>query len=129
MHRAITRVFVPASLAVGLLGGCTLDSPYTPATGAVVGENNPRVVEYSNGRYQLYGDGSTASPYYWVWIPAGTTPPAPPALPATRVVTSSTTDGRYQLYGDGTTSSPYYWVWVPAGRTVAPPPPPPPRRP
>jgi hypothetical protein len=128
MHRAITRVFVPAALAVGVLSGCTLNSPYTPATGAVVGDNHPRIVEHPNGRYQLYGDGSAAAPYYWVWMPAGTTPPSPPALPAGRVVTSSATDGRYQLYGDGTTSSPYYWVWVPAGRTVVPPPPPP-RRP
>jgi hypothetical protein len=35
------------------------------------------------GRYELYGDGTTRAPYYWVWIPAGgvTVPPPPPAIP------------------------------------------------
>ena len=129
MHRAITRILVPATLAVGVLSGCAIQDPtYPPTTGAVLNApTQPRTIEYSNGKYQLYGDGSTASPYYWVWIPAGTNPPAPPALPPQRVATAST-DGRYQLYGDGSTSSPYYWVWVPAGSSVVPPPPPPPRR-
>ena len=31
--------------------------------------------------YQLYGEGTTASPYYWVWVPAGTTVVPPPPLP------------------------------------------------
>ena len=38
----------------------------------------------TEGRYQLYGEGTTASPYYWVWVPAGTTvvpPPPPPRRP------------------------------------------------
>jgi hypothetical protein len=128
MHRAITRILVPATFAVGVLSGCAVQDPaYPPTTGAVLGGSGPRTVEYPGGKYQLYGDGSTASPYYWVWIPAGTNPPAPPPLPSTRVATAAT-EGRYQLYGDGSTSSPYYWVWVPAGTTVVPPPPPP-RRP
>lgn len=40
-----------------------------------------RVVAYPNGRWLLYGDGTVAAPYAWVWIPAGTTPPpsSPPA--------------------------------------------------
>ena len=131
MHRAIqrsTRLVVPASLAVALLGGCTMapDSTYTPTTGAVLGGSSSTVVEYPGGRYQLYGDGTTASPHYWVWVPAGSTPAPPPPLPSR--VASATSQGRYQLYGDGTTASPYYWVWVPAGTTVVPPPPPP-RRP
>jgi len=127
MHRAITRVLVPATLAVGVLSGCAMQDPtYPPTTGAVLGAS-PRTVEHPGGRYHLYGDGSTASPYYWVWIPAGTSPPAPPPLPPGRVAAAAT-DGRYQLYGDGSSSSPYYWVWVPAGTTVVPPPPPP-RRP
>ena len=129
MHRAITRLLVPATLAVGVLSGCAMQDPaYPPTTGAVLNAPGPRTVEYSNGKYQLYGDGTTSAPYYWVWIPAGTNPPAPPALPPTRVATAAT-DGRYQLYGDGTSSSPYYWVWVPAGSATVPPPPPPPRRP
>jgi len=126
MHRAITRVLVPASLAVGLLAGCTVQDPAYPPASTGFGAPGPRIVEHPGGRYQLYGDGSSASPHYWVWIPAGTNPPAPPALP-TRVATSAT-EGRYQLHGDGSSASPYYWVWVPAGTTVVPPPPPP-RRP
>jgi hypothetical protein len=129
MHRAITRILVPATLAVGVLSGCAVQDPtYPPTTGAVLGSPGPRTVEYPGGRYQLYGDGTSAAPYYWVWVPAGTNPPPPPALPSTRVASSTATEGRYQLYGDGSTSSPYYWVWVPAGTTVVPPPPPP-RRP
>jgi hypothetical protein len=131
MHREIQRpmrILVPASLAVILLGGCAMQEPtYPPTKGAVLGDSSPTVVEYPGGRYQLYGDGTTASPHYWVWVPAGSTPTAPPPLPPTRVATATST-GRYQLYGDGTTASPYYWVWVPAGTTVVPPPPPP-RRP
>lgn len=128
MYRAITRVLVPATVAISALAGCAIQDPtYPPTTGAVLGGSSPRTVDYPGGRYQLYGDGSSAAPYYWVWIPAGANPPSPPPLPPTRVA-SAATDGRYQLYGDGTTSSPYYWVWVPAGSTVVPPPPPP-RRP
>jgi len=49
-----------------------------------------RVVQYSNGRYELLGDG-LAVPYHWVWVPAlppvppppppAVSPPAPPAPP------------------------------------------------
>jgi hypothetical protein len=39
------------------------------------------VVTYPEGRWQLYGDGRN-SQYYWVWIPSGVTPPAPPLPPA-----------------------------------------------
>jgi len=41
-----------------------------------------RVVTYPEGRYQLYGDG-TSTPYYWVWVPTGasTVPPPPPPVP------------------------------------------------
>jgi hypothetical protein len=123
-----SRILVCAILAVGAFAGCTVQDPaYTPASGATL-SSAPTTVEYSTGRYQLYGDGSSASPYYWVWIPKGTNPPNPPPLPSTTVV-SSTSQGRYQLYGDGTSASPYYWVWVPAGTTTVVPPPPPPRRP
>ncbi len=119
---------IPASLAVTLLGGCAWQDPYTPAPGAVGGgSSSSRTVEYPGGRYQLYGEGTTSSPYYWAWIPAGATPPAPPPLPPGRVAAVAS-ESRYQLYGDGTSASPYYYVWVPAGATVIAPPPPP-RRP
>src|SRR5215469_7900479 len=131
MYGVNTRGIVPATIGAALLsgaallGGCGWQEPGTPVQGAVLGANNPRTVDYPGGRYQLYGDGTTSSPYYWVWIPAGTSPPPPPALPGNQVAMS--TGGRYQLYGNGTTSSPYYYVWIPAGTTVVPPPPPPPR--
>jgi hypothetical protein len=48
--------------------------PATPTGTAVVPSD--RLV-YPEGRWQLYGDGGSI-PYYWVWIPSGTTPPAPP---------------------------------------------------
>ena len=72
-------------------------------------------------------------PYYWVWIPAGMTPPAPyPSAAGTVVVASAPvsdrvvyTDGRWQLYGDGKVT-PFYWVWIPTGRTAALYPAPPP---
>src|SRR5213593_2985409 len=50
--------------------------PAPPVTSAVPSD---RVV-YPEGRGQHYGDGG-ATPYYWVWIPSGTTPPTPPIPP------------------------------------------------
>jgi len=92
----------------------------------------PTVVNYAEGRYQLYGD--AGSGYYWVWIPTGTTayaPPLPPAVPrGTNVVLTPAqrqvvySNGHYELYGDGTNG--YYWAWIPSG--VTPPAPPPPWR-
>jgi meiotically up-regulated gene 157 (Mug157) protein len=81
----LLRVIIPATLAIAVLGGCTVQEPtYPPTRGAVLGDNTPRTVDYPNGRYQLYGDGTTASPYYWAWIPAGSSPPAPPPIPPAR---------------------------------------------
>jgi len=92
----------------------------------------PTMINYAEGRYQLYGD--AGSGYYWVWIPAGATTtiayPAPPAVPRTNVVLTTAQrqviypEGRYELYGDATTG--YYWAWIPNG--VSPPTPPPPWR-
>jgi hypothetical protein len=94
-----------------------------------------RVVTHPGGRYELRGEGTARSPYYWVWIPTGTMVATVPALPATpqAVVTAPAQrvvaypEGQYVLAGDGTAASPYYWVWVPTG-TTAPTPPPAPRR-
>jgi hypothetical protein len=77
------------------------------------------VYTYPQGRYELRGHGTAASPYYWVWIPAGAQvqviPPAPPlpmpGQPVQRVYTYP--EGRYELRGDGTATSPYSWVWIP----------------
>jgi hypothetical protein len=77
-----------ALVAAGTIGGCVYRTEKTvpassPATTVVVTPGQ-RTVTYPQGRYELYGDGTT-TPYYWVWIPAGTTslptPPPPPRVP------------------------------------------------
>lgn len=139
-------------LGTAALGGCVTAQEPVPTVSSstvVVSSAAPvqRAYTYREGRYELRGDGTTASPYYWVWIPAGATVatvPAPPvvvqqevvpsASPPTLVVTPAAPQrlyaypqGRYELRGDGTAFSPYYWVWIPTGATVVPPPPPLPR--
>jgi hypothetical protein len=52
-----------------------------PAPPVVAQVPTTQVVTYPEGRWTLYGDGSTASPHYWVWVPAGASPPAPPPIP------------------------------------------------
>jgi hypothetical protein len=72
------------------VGGCAYQaepriapaaSPPTTTTVVVTSPVSQRVVNYSTGRYELYGDG-ISTPYYWVWIPAGTMIPAPPPPPS-----------------------------------------------
>src|SRR5262245_30535121 len=108
----------------------------TAATSVVVApapsSGYPTVINYAEGRYQLYGD--AGSGYYWMWIPIGATAitaPAPPAVPrGTNVVLAPAQrqvvypEGRYELYGDANNG--YYWAWIPSG--VTPPAPPPPWR-
>ena len=139
-HSARLALVVP--LAVGSLAGCVASTEPTATTtyGTTTTYGNVnRTVLYANGRYQLYGDG-TSTPYYWAWIPTGgniaNAPPPAPAIPVVApttvappntVVTTMAVpgaSGQYQLYGNGTTQ-PYYWVWVPAGTTPPPPPLPP----
>lgn len=94
VHSTIGRpgsaaVLAIALVAAGTLGGCvyrsekTVPAASSPATTVVVTPAQ-RTVTYPEGRYELYGDGRT-TPYYWVWIPAGTTgvptPPPPPRTP------------------------------------------------
>jgi len=81
------RVGAAIALVVTLASGCTVAHATPPAaapaalpTSAITSDQ--RVVAYPHGRWLLYGDGSTASPYTWVWVPTGATPP-PPA-PAAR---------------------------------------------
>ena len=81
---------VAAAIAVmgaTLLGGCgarttvlPAASPPTTTTVVVTSPAGQRVVNYPSGRYELYGDGMN-TPYYWVWIPAGSMLPAPPPPP------------------------------------------------
>jgi hypothetical protein len=87
------------------------------------------VSQAAGGRWEMRGAGTTASPYYWVWIPTGTTivTTTPPPIP--QVVVTSTepqvvtvSEGRWQLYGDGSRDRPYTWYWVPRGVNAPPPP-------
>ncbi|HEY7041976.1 MAG TPA: hypothetical protein VID28_24100 [Methylomirabilota bacterium] len=58
-----------------------VQAPPPPPTTVVAQVPTDRVVTYPEGRWTLYGDGTTAAPHYWVWVPAGTAPPPPPPLP------------------------------------------------
>ncbi len=74
-----------AAAAAIALGGCVYRTERTtpaasPPTTVVVQSQPSRTVTYPEGRWELYGDGKTV-PYYWVWVPAGTTPAAPPPPP------------------------------------------------
>ena len=73
-------VMTPAPQPVVVPAPATAPAPpVRPATTAVVSQSD-RTYTFTEGRWQLYGDGG-ATPYYWVWIPSGTTPPAPPMPP------------------------------------------------
>ena len=133
------RVALLVPMTAAVLAGCAPNT--TPVVGApaapvATSTSDPRMVMYPAGRYQLIGDGTAASPYYWVWVPTGASavpaPPIPvPAVPAIVIVPTAPErvvahqQGQYKLYGDGSTVNPYYWVWVPAGQN----PPAPPRLP
>jgi hypothetical protein len=84
----------PAALAaimlvVGTSGlaGCVYSREVTrekPVPSNVVVSTQPvqHVYTYPDGRYELHGDGTASSPYYWVWIPSGVqSVPAPPPPP------------------------------------------------
>jgi hypothetical protein len=78
-------VLTGTALLIGAsVSGCIYRSEtekVVPTPTAVVVQPAERVVSYPEGRWQLYGDGSSTSPHYWAWVPAGSTPPPPPPLP------------------------------------------------
>ncbi len=55
-------------------------NPYPPNPVAIA-RPSQRVYAYADGRYELRGDGTSASPYSWEWIPTGAQPATPPPLP------------------------------------------------
>jgi hypothetical protein len=73
------RVTTPANPPTTVVTTAPSASP--PTTVIVTPSPGQRVVTYPEGRYELYGSGTGASPYYWVWIPTGVTAPTPPPLP------------------------------------------------
>ena len=88
MQNRLIGMSLIALTATGLLSGCVyrerVASPAAspPTTVVVTPSPGQRVVTYPEGRYELYGNGTASSPYYWVWIPSGVTAfPPPPPLP------------------------------------------------
>jgi hypothetical protein len=88
-NRLLATSLLVLSGAVAL-GGCIYREKAVPAaspatTVVVAPSATDRVVTYPEGRYELRGDGTMSSPYYWVWIPSGTVsvpnPPPPPRTP------------------------------------------------
>jgi len=83
------RLVVPALLLLtgsGGLSGCVYKekervATTTPPPAVVMTQPGQRVYTYPEGRYELYGAGTSAQPYYWVWIPAGSQAVPPPPLP------------------------------------------------
>jgi hypothetical protein len=72
------RVAFLGPFAAAVLGGCAPNT--TPVVGGpsapvATSTADPRMVTYPEGRYQLIGDGTAASPYYWVWVPTGAAAP------------------------------------------------------
>src|SRR5262245_31361726 len=83
----MARRWALAMVLLVLVGGCagrrTVSEPadtHPAASPASPIASHQRVVAYPHGRWLLYGDGSAASPYTWVWVPTGATPQssAPP---------------------------------------------------
>src|SRR5262249_55507628 len=84
----MARRWALAMVLLVLVGGCAgrrtvSDEPaetQPAASPASTIGSHQRVVAYPHGRWLLYGDGSAGSPYTWVWVPTGATPPpsAPP---------------------------------------------------
>src|SRR5262245_30740274 len=56
-------------------------APPPPAAPPAASTRPDRVVMRPDGRWELFGQGTTDSPYYWVWVPAGAVPSSPPPVP------------------------------------------------
>ncbi len=73
-------------VCTGVLTGCfsyTSKETTRATPGSTVVVHQPqRVFTYPDGRYELHGDGTASTPYYWVWVPSGVQGvPNPPPLP------------------------------------------------
>ena len=68
-------------LVMMLLTGCVSSRPVSTAPppaalpAAAAAEPAQRTLAYPHGQWILYGAGTTRSPYAWVWVPTGATPP------------------------------------------------------
>jgi hypothetical protein len=87
MTRALARTATLLVVCAIGFAGCVYSTKetekVTPNPSAVVMQSPQRVYNYPEGRYELQGNGTASSPYYWVWIPAGarSVPPPPPLPP------------------------------------------------
>ena len=77
---------IPTNQAAVVVAGVPTNQPAVVVQPGVAGvaptvvAPPPQTVAAGNGRYQLYGNGTT-QPYYWAWVPNGVTVPPPPPLP------------------------------------------------
>ena len=67
-------------LAMTLITGCVVSRPLATAPPpaalpSAVAAPSQRTLAYPHGQWILYGDGTMRSPYAWVWVPTGATPP------------------------------------------------------
>jgi hypothetical protein len=67
-------VWVPA----GVVMTTTAPPPVPQVVVTSAPSPTPQVLTTNDGRWQLYGDGTTARPHIWVWTPRGANPPPPP---------------------------------------------------
>ena len=68
-------------LLMTLLTGCVSSRPVSTvpppaALPAAVASPSQRALSYPNGQWILFGNGTPRSPYAWVWVPTGATPPS-----------------------------------------------------
>ncbi len=83
-RRALLLTTTPLLATALGVSGCFYSSKETEKVATkpvpVVVRGPDRVITYPEGRYEMHGDGTESSPYYWVWVPTGahSLPPAPP---------------------------------------------------
>ena len=88
-QHVVMKTAIAAIAGAVLMTGCVYRRETVPAAAPTTVVVPPaastttvqRVYTYPEGRYQLYGNGTVDSPYYWVWIPTGAVAPTPPPLP------------------------------------------------
>jgi hypothetical protein len=73
-QQTVKQTLALMTLAAGtIFGGCIYRREMVPAaaptTVIVAPAASERAVPSPEGRYELRGDGTTQSPYVWVWIP------------------------------------------------------------
>jgi hypothetical protein len=126
--RPAVVVAQPAPTAPVVVAPPAPSAPVVVTQPAPVSSRAVLVSPGAGGHWEMRGAGTPSSPYFWVWVPMGTTimtmapPPVPQVVVASEPTIVSATEGRWQLYGDGSRDRPYMWYWVPRGVNAPPPP-------